>query len=102
MRYILLTSATGLALSACTTEVKTAEQAVAIGAKACDDAWGKEARKNGADAQIHLENWHARLDEDRWKVWYGPNEARTGMYIYVRQDGRPPNPENDCEMIFTD
>jgi len=92
----------GLPICAFGAPVRTAERAIAIGAKACDDSWGKLAHKNGEDVHMHLENWHARLEGERWKVWYGPDEARSGMYIYVRQDGRPPDPENDCEMIFPD
>lgn len=86
----------GLAtVAACATPavVKTPEQAIAIGGNACSDV---------AKVEFRPDMWRARLDGDHWKVWYGPDERRTGNYIYVAVDGRPPDGPNQCELVFQD
>jgi hypothetical protein len=81
--------------------VKTPEQAIAIGWKACDESWGKQARQNGQTFEFRPETWHARLINDHWKVWSG-DEASPGMHLDVRADGRPPDGAKECDLTFQD
>lgn len=109
MRHFLLASmrmagiSIGAVCAACATSpiVRTPAQAIAIGTKACDDSWGKLARDVGDPAYLRPAGWNARLDGDYWKVWYGSDEKQTGMYIYVRRNGVPPDPDRDCKAVFS-
>ncbi len=103
MHFRIITISAVLVIPACATSpvVKTPEQAIAIGWKACDDSWGQLARQNGQIVKFQPEMWHARLTGDHWKVWAG-DEASPGMHIDVRTDGRPPDGETECYNTFSD
>jgi hypothetical protein len=99
---IIIVSAV-LVLAACATSpvVKTPEQAIAIGWKACDGSWGQLSRQNGLIFKFRPEMWHARLTGDHWKVWAG-DEGNPGMHIDVRTDGRPPDGATECYNTLSD
>ncbi len=80
--------------------VTTSEQAISVGLRACDESWGKQIRINGGTFPFDAKIWHARLEGDHWKVWTGSDEANPGMLINVLANGRSPDGEKECDMIF--
>jgi hypothetical protein len=108
MLRILSVIALGIVISTATVAcssgpaVRTPEQAIAIGWKACDDSWGKTLRQNGQTFQFRPEIRHARLVGDHWRVWSGSDEANPGMHVDVPTDGRRPDGETECHTTLAD
>jgi hypothetical protein len=90
-----------LAACASTPVIKTPEQAIELGMKACDDAFGKWRQDDFLSRPYDPDLWSAKLAGDFWTVSYGPNDAGMGVTIKVHRDGQSPDPKLDCEFIAT-
>jgi hypothetical protein len=67
-------------------EVKTAEEAISIGIKACSTEFDK-----GGTRSSDPRDWTAQFSGDRWIVSVPPDDRLVGLIVTVSNDGAPDN-----------
>ncbi len=75
------------------------KSAIALAYRACDEGWGRLARRMGQPFLLRRSDLQAKLEGDHWHVWVG-KEDLPGIQVDVPLRSSRLDPRHSCRSLI--